>query len=88
MVLAGWELGIGSCPVTVYEHALARELFAYPVDHDCPFLLSFGHPADPSVLTAPNRQGGRRGLSEVVREGRWQDARRSPEAVLHSPSQS
>ena len=30
MMLVAWELGIGSCPATVYEHDLARELLGYP----------------------------------------------------------
>jgi nitroreductase len=71
MVLAAWALGIGSCPVTVYEPELARQLLGYPEDWRCPYLLSFGYPADPSDLTRPNRAGGRRALDQVVREERW-----------------
>lgn len=71
MVLAAWELGIGSAPATVYDHALAGRLLGLPVDQDCSFILSFGYPADPSVLTAPNRPGGRRSLDEVTRTERW-----------------
>jgi nitroreductase len=72
MVLAAWELGIGSVPATVYEHALAHRLLGLPDDRRCDYLLSFGYPADPSKLTAPNRAGGRRSLSELVHEERWQ----------------
>ena len=71
MVLAAWELGIGSVPATVYDHALASRLLGLPEDRRCDFLLSFGHPADPAKLTAPNRAGGRLSLSEVVHEERW-----------------
>jgi len=71
MVLAAWELGIGSVPATVYDHELASRLLGLPADRRCDFLLSFGHPADPTKLTAPNRAGGRLPLSEVVREERW-----------------
>ena len=71
MVLAAWELGIGSAPATVYDHKLAGKLLGLPADQDCSFILSFGYPADPSVLTAPNRAGGRRSLDEVVRTERW-----------------
>jgi nitroreductase len=71
MILAAWSLGIGSCPATVYEADLARRLLGYPDDHTCEFLLSFGHPADPSDLTRPLRPGGRRPLDEVVHEERW-----------------
>lgn len=71
MVLAAWELGIGGVPATVYDHDLARRLLSLPPDQRCDFLLSFGYPADPSVLAAPNRAGGRQSLEAVVHEERW-----------------
>jgi nitroreductase len=71
MVLAAWELGIGSVPATVYDLALASRLLGLPDDQRCDFLLSFGYPADPSALSAPNRPGGRKALDEVVHEERW-----------------
>ena len=71
MVLAAWELGIGSAPVTVVAPAVAKRLLGLPDDQRCHFLLSFGYPADPSVLTAPNKPGGRKRLAEVVHEERW-----------------
>lgn len=71
MMLVAWELGIGSCPATVYEQAAAREILGYPDELWCEYLLSFGYPADPSVLTAPNRPGGRRPLEDVVHHERW-----------------
>jgi nitroreductase len=72
MVLAAWELGIGSVPATVYEHDRAREILGYPADWHCEFVLSFGYPADPAILTAPKRAGGRRALAEIAHEERWQ----------------
>ncbi|CAN5472496.1 hypothetical protein BH20CHL6_BH20CHL6_01030 [soil metagenome] len=71
MVLAAWELHIGSVPATVYDQELARRLLGCPDDQECGYLLSFGYPADPSVLTRPNRAGGRKSLGEVVRDERW-----------------
>lgn len=71
MMLAAWELGIGSVPATVYEHDLARRLLGYPDDHHCEYILSFGYPADASRLTAPNRPGRRRPLAELVHAERW-----------------
>ena len=71
MVLAGWELGIGSVPATVYDLDLSSQLLGLPDDQRCDFLLSFGYPADPSALTAPNKPGGRVPLEAVVREERW-----------------
>ncbi len=72
MMLVAWEMGIGSCPATVYEHALARRLLAYPDQMACEYILSFGYPADPARLTAPNRPGGRRALEEIVHREHWQ----------------
>jgi nitroreductase len=71
MVLAAWELGIGSVPATVYEYDLVRRLLGYPDDQHCEYLLSFGYPADPGDLTRPPQAGGRRDLEEMVREERW-----------------
>ena len=71
MILAAWELGIGSVPATVYEHDLAARLLGLPADRRCDFLLSFGHPADPARLTRPNRAGGRLALDEVVHRETW-----------------
>lgn len=71
MVLAAWELGIGSVPATVYDHGLAARLLGLPPDRRCDFLLSFGYPADESKLKAPNRAGGRLPLEDVVHEERW-----------------
>ncbi|HEY7736831.1 MAG TPA: nitroreductase family protein [Candidatus Limnocylindrales bacterium] len=71
MMLAAWELGVGSCPITVYDADLVREILGYPPDRHCAFLLSLGYPADPSVLTAPPRAGGRKKLDEIVHRERW-----------------
>jgi nitroreductase len=71
MMLAAWELGIGSAPATVYEAELARRSLGYPQDQHCEYLLSFGYPADPAALTRPPKPGGRRPLREIVHEERW-----------------
>jgi nitroreductase len=73
MMLVAWEEGIGSCPATVYDQELARELLGYPADRWCEYLLSFGYPADPARLTAPLRTGGRRPIDDVVHRERWGD---------------
>ncbi len=72
MMLVAWEMGIGSCPATVYDHARAKELLGYPDGMHCEFILSFGYPADPGKLTRPNRPGGRQPLDELVHRERWQ----------------
>jgi nitroreductase len=71
MVLAAWEVGVGSVPATVYEHDLAQRLLGYPAGQHCEYLISFGYPADPADLTRPAKVGGRRDLDEMVREERW-----------------
>lgn len=71
MMLAAWELGVGSAPATVYEPDLARRLLGYPDDQFCEYLLSFGYPADPAELTRPPAKGGRRPLKEMLREEHW-----------------
>jgi nitroreductase len=71
MMLAAWELGIGSVPATVYDHDLARRLLGYPATHHCEYILSFGYPAETAALTAPNKPGGRRPLAEIVHDERW-----------------
>jgi len=71
MMLAAWELGIGSVPATVYEQDLARRLLGYPADHHCEYLISFGYPADPDALNRPNKAGGRHALTDIVHDERW-----------------
>ncbi|TAK01751.1 MAG: nitroreductase [Chloroflexota bacterium] len=71
MILAAWSLGIGSCPITVYEPELARRILGYPADHECEQLLTFGYPADPEDLSRPLRGGRRRPLGDVVHRERW-----------------
>jgi nitroreductase len=71
MMLAAWELGIGSCPATVYEQRVAREILDYPDDRWCGYILSFGYPADPEDLTRPPKAGGRRPIDEVLHRDHW-----------------
>lgn len=71
MVLAAWALGVGSCPVSVYEPELAREILGYPEDRACSWFLTLGYPADPADLTRPPRTGGRKPLQEMLHRERW-----------------
>lgn len=71
MMLAAWELGVGSCPATVYEQPVAREILAFPEDRWCGYILSFGYPADSDDLVRPPRAGGRRPLEDVIHRERW-----------------
>jgi nitroreductase len=71
MTLAAWDLGIGSCPGTVYEQDACRSLLGYPADHHCEYILSFGYPEDPTDLTRPLQPGGRHDLATMLHEERW-----------------
>lgn len=71
MVLAAWELGIGSVPATAHNQDVTYELLGLPEGQRCNFILSFGYPEDASKLSAPNKPGGRKPLNELVHEERW-----------------
>jgi nitroreductase len=71
MMLAAWELEVGSCPATVYDQAIARDVLGFPDDRWCGYVLSFGYPADSDDLTRPPKAGGRRPLEEVIHRERW-----------------
>jgi nitroreductase len=71
IVLAAWGMGIGSSPVTVYDHDLAGSLLGLPAERDCTYLLTLGYPADPADLERPPRAGGRKPLDEVLHRERW-----------------
>ena len=73
MQLAAWELGIGSCPVTIYEPDRARDLLGFPDDMHARAILSLGYPRDSDALTAPPHAGGRRDLTEVTSFDRWSE---------------
>jgi nitroreductase len=71
MQLAAWELGIGSCPATIYEPEKAKELLGFPDDLHIYLALSFGYPADEEALTRPNQKGGRKQFDDIAHYERW-----------------
>ena len=71
MQLAAWELGIGSVPASIYEPEKAREILGFPPELHLRVALSFGYPADESVLTSTPQKGGRIALEEMVHWERW-----------------
>lgn len=71
MQLAAWELGIGSCPATIYQSDRARQILGFPDDLHLRFALSFGYPLEEETITAPPKKGGRKPLEEVVHWDRW-----------------
>ena len=71
MQLAAWELGIGSCPASIYDSEKAREVLGFPPEWHVRLALSFGYPADEEKLSAAPKKGGRKGLEEVVHWEKW-----------------
>ncbi|MFH1185262.1 MAG: nitroreductase family protein [Chloroflexota bacterium] len=71
MQLAAWELGIGSCPASIYAVDQARAILGFPTELHLRIMLSFGYPADEHELTAEPRKGGRRQLKDVVHAEKW-----------------
>lgn len=71
MQLAAWELGVGSVIATIYHPDQAQAILGVPTGYRCDVALSFGYPADASVLTAPPRPGGRKPLDEMVHDNHW-----------------
>ena len=71
MQLAAWELGIGSCPASIYDSEKAREVLGFPPEWHVRLALSFGYPADEEKLSAAPKKGGRKELEEVVHWEKW-----------------
>ncbi len=70
MQLAAWDLGVGSCPATLYEADQAEALLGIPPEWHVHAALSFGYPAEPPRAEAPKRAGRRR-LEEVAHWDKW-----------------
>ena len=71
MQLAAWELGIGSCPASIYEPERARAILGFPQDLQLRIALSFGYPLDQTELSASPKKGGRKEFDEVVHWNQW-----------------
>ena len=71
MQLAAWELGVGSCPASIYEPEKARQILGFPSELHLRIALSFGYPADEEKSSAPPKKGGRRSLDEVAHWNKW-----------------
>jgi nitroreductase len=71
MQLAAFELGIGSCPATIYEPDKAREVLGFPADLQIHVCLSFGYPLAEEDMTRPPKKGGRQPLDQVVHWEKW-----------------
>jgi nitroreductase len=71
MQLAAWEMGITSCPATIYQPEKARELLGFPEEFTINVALSFGYPSEEAEAPRPARKQGRRQFDEVVHFERW-----------------
>jgi nitroreductase len=71
MQLAAWEMGIGSCPATIYEPEKARQLLGFPPNLHVRIAFSFGYPRDAALITAPPKKGGRLPADEVIHWEKW-----------------
>lgn len=71
MMLTAWELGIGSVHAAVYDEPMAKELLGYPNGWRCDYVLSFGYPADRSILTRGKASSARRLFGDIVHDERW-----------------
>jgi nitroreductase len=71
MQLAALELGVGSCPASIYEYEKARAILGFPAEWHLRLALSFGYPADEEKLSAAPKKGGRRPLEEVLHWDKW-----------------
>ena len=71
ITLTAWDMGIGSCPITVQDFALAADVLGLPDDKECQYLIALGWPADPDDLVRSPQAGGRKGYDEVVHTERW-----------------
>ncbi|GAB4505508.1 MAG: nitroreductase family protein [Anaerolineales bacterium] len=71
MQLAAWELGVGSCPASIYEPERARQILGFPPEWHLRIAVSFGYPAETSTLSTPPQKGGRRALEEILHWEKW-----------------
>ena len=71
MQLLAWELGVGSCLASIYEHEKARQILGFPSEWHLRIAISFGYPADEQKLSAAPKKGGRRTLEEIVHWDTW-----------------
>ena len=74
MQLVAWEMGVGSCLATIYEHEQARKVLCSPPEWHLRIALSFGYPAEADAITRPPKKGGRETLAQVVHWNTWESS--------------
>ena len=71
MQLAAWELGVGSCPASIYEMEKARQTLGFPPEYHLRIALSFGYPQEGEILEKAPKKGGRKALNDMVHWQTW-----------------
>ena len=71
MQLAAWEIGVGSCPASIYKPEKARQILGFPPEYHLRIALSFGYPQDGEILYEAPKKGGRRALSDMLHWQTW-----------------
>ena len=71
MQLTAWELGVGSCPASLYEFDKARAILGFPAEWHLRIALSFGYALEEEKSSAPPKKGGRMPLDEIVHFDKW-----------------
>lgn len=71
MQLAAQELGIGSCPGSVYWPEMAREILGFPEEWDLKIVISFGYPDPENHPDRPPKPGGREALETITHRNGW-----------------
>jgi len=71
MQLAAWEMGVGSCPATIYDPEQARQILGFPAELHLRIALSFGYPLEAGQISAPPKKGGRKAPGDVYHLEKW-----------------
>ncbi|MBL0343729.1 nitroreductase family protein [Candidatus Villigracilis affinis] len=71
MQLAAWELGIGSCPASLYDFERTRQILTFPPEWHLRIALSFGYALEEEKISAAPKKGGRISLDEIVHWETW-----------------
>ena len=71
MQLAAWELGIGSCPASIYDFERARQILTFPPEWHLRIAVSFGYALESEKISAAPQKGGRVSLDEITHFDKW-----------------
>ena len=72
LMLAAWDLGVGSVDSAVFDPALAQQVLGYPDGFRCDHIVSFGHPSENVPPTKRVRS-----LPASTHRDRWEEKDRA-----------